>query len=291
MYSIYISLAVGMAIGALYKLIGGSDATWGVGVFFFLGFTGCFIYLSRRVSNQVLAVVGKMQAHMQAGTEAIQKKINGAKTRPGLNEGSFRKTLEAAQKQTSLDALEILKEADALGKWNFLVPKQIGAIRLQLLHGIKMFDEADRIRSQVSLSDPTAASMILARIWMTQPLPQKADAATLAEWEGTKVYLKSINSIMAPKGSPSSIVYGTYAWMLLKAGLEEKAQEVLELGIKKFADPVLQSNLDLIRNKSAAKCSNAGFNERWYALHLEEPAREKARVQQVRPGRGHTHYF
>lgn len=291
MYSIYISLAVGLAIAALYRLIGGSEATWGVGVFFFLSFTGCFIYLSRRVSNKVLAVVGKMQQHMQAGSESIQKKINGAKTRPGLNEGAFRKTLEAAQKQTSLDALEILKEADALGKWNFLVPKQIAAIRLQLLHGIKMFDEADQLRSKVSLADPTAASMVLARIWMTQPLPQKADAATIAAWEGTKVYLKSINSIMAPKGSPSSIVYGTYAWMLLKAGLEEKAQEVLETGIKKFADPVLQSNLDLIRNKNAAKFSNAAFAERWYALHLEEPAREKPRVQQVRQGRGGMPYF
>ncbi|MEN9360827.1 MAG: hypothetical protein RL095_2362 [Verrucomicrobiota bacterium] len=291
MYSIYISLAIGLGLGLLYRLISGSEATWGIGVVFFISFSVAFIWLSRRISNQVLVVVGKMQQHMQAATESMQKKINGAKSRPGINESAFRKSLEAQQKQTNLEALEILKEADALGKWNFLVPKQLAAIRLQLLHSVKMFDEADRFRSEVSLADPTAASMVLARIWMTQPLPQKADDKVLAEWEGTKVYLKSTKSLMAPKGSPSSIVYGTYAWMLLKAGLEDKAREVLEAGLKKYADPVLQANLDLIRNKNAAQCSNAGFAERWYALHIEEPPREKPRVQQVRQGRGGMPYF
>jgi hypothetical protein len=77
----------------------------------------------------------------------------------------------------------------------------------------------------------------------------------------------------------ATLIYATYAWMLLRKKQTEKARQVLLDGKKATENEILEKNWEHVTNDRLSQFSNAGLGESWYALFLEEPKQPKPRTQ------------
>ena len=251
-----------------------------------IGFIATYFVLARATNKKLMDIVNASQAHIQDTQNKVQKKLNGMQNRPGTNPVAARKTLEAMQVKGIQEAIEMLEPAKALEGDSFLVAKQISTIKYQLYFGIKDFKKTDELEPKIMLLDPQMVVMRMAREWMRSPIKQQEDGKIsqkeLDALELTKLYKKGL---FRSKGATGAMLYSTYAWMLLKAGQEKKALEVLLTALDKCPDETIKANVDTLRNGQASKFSNKAYGDRWYALHLEEPKQPKPQKQQMRRGK------
>lgn len=154
-------------------------------------------------------------------------------------------------------------------------------MRFQLLFQMKKFEESDKYLDQVMLLDPMSIGMKMARLYKKDPLDkdkltnEAAIKNELKNWSVTKAFKKGSKRM---KGTNSALLYSTYAWMLVKSGLVTEALGILQEGFKKSADPIMEANIDRLRNNKPKSYSNAKYGEQWYALFLEEPPKQKPKM-------------
>jgi hypothetical protein len=280
MISIIISVLSGIVCALGYNTM--DNATWGTYVFGVIGTIISFVLINRWKQKPLNAIIQGVQAKLQDAQEQVQKKANHFQSRPGGNQTAFMKTAEKIQAKATGEAIELLKDAEPFYKWNFLIEKQIDTMRFQLNYQIKNFEESDKYIDKIMLMDPSVVTMKMARLYKKDPLDREAvkDPAArkkiLKDWSVSKVFHKGKGRM---KGANGVLVYATYAWMLNKCGLAEEALSILLEGIKKSPDEVMTQNIDRLRNSKPKSFSNAKYGERWYALYLEEPPKQKQKMK------------
>jgi hypothetical protein len=280
MISLIISLLSGVLCAVAYLNLS-KDASWGAYIMGLIGTLVSFYFINRKIQKPLNEIIKKVQDKLQDAAEQSQKKINHFQSRPGGNQAAVMKTIEKIQKDATEEAMAILVDAQPYYKWNFLIEKQINSMRFQLNYQVKNFEEADKYMGAVWLMDPSIITMKMARIYKLSNIARGVglDAAqrksALKNWEVSKVFNKGRGRL---KGQNAAFVYSTYAWMLVKNGFTDEALEILNEGSKKSADEVILQNIDRLRNGKEKSFSNAKYGEKWYALYLEEPPKQKPQV-------------
>lgn len=280
MISILISIVGGILCALTYSTM--DHASWGIYIIGVIGTLVSFILINRWKQKPLNEIIQGVQAKLQDAQTQVQKKANHFQSRPGGNQTAFMKTAEKIQSKATEEAIELLKAAEPFYKWNFLIEKQIDTMRFQLNYQIKNFEQADKYMGKVMLMDPSVVTMKMARLYKKDPLDRDAvqDPSTkskiLKNWSVSKVFHKGKGRM---KGANAVLVYGTYAWMLNKTGLHTEALEILLEGAKKTADEVMLQNIERLRNDKPKSFSNAKYGEVWYALYLEEPAKQKQKMK------------
>jgi hypothetical protein len=277
MISLIISISAGIvcAIGYMYGL----DGTWGSYLVGLIGAVASFFIINKKVQKPLNEIIMKVQTKLQDAGEVVQKKVNHFQSRPGGNQAAFMKSVEKIQKDSAVEALEYLKDAEKFYKWNFLIEKQINTMRFQLNYQVKNFEEVDKYIDSVWLFDPSVVTMKMARLYKKNHLKSTGDAnedkKALKDWIVAKAFKKGSGRM---KGDKGTMIYSTYAWMLIKGGFKDEALAVLMDGSKKSADEVMLQNIERLRNDKPKSFSNAKYGEAWYALFLEEPPKQKPKV-------------
>lgn len=276
MISIIISTIAGIICGFGYMY--GLDGTWGSYLVGIIGALLAFFLVNRKVQGPLNAIIMRVQTKMQEASDQVQKKVNHFQNKPGGNQTAFMKTVEKIQKDATVEALTYLDEAEKYYKWNFMIEKQIQTMRFQMNFQIKNFEEVDKYIDSVMLFDPSVVTMKMARLYKKDFLKKvegEDSKAALKNWSVTKAFKKGSGRM---KGDKATMIYSTYAWMLIKGGFHEEALAILVEGSKKTADEVMVKNIERIRNGKAKSFSNAKYGEIWYALYLEEPPKQKQKV-------------
>ncbi len=280
MISIIISIMCGIICAFGYSNL--AHATRGIYVTGIFGTIISFFIINKWKQKPLNAVIQKVQMKLQEAQTLVQKKANHFQSRPGGNQASFMKSAEKIQAKATKEAIEYLKEAEPFYKWNFMIEKQIDTMRFQLNYQIKNYEEVDKYIDKVMLLDPSVITMKMARLYKKNPLDRDAlkDEAQkkkiLKDWVVTKAFDKGKGRM---KGTNAALIYSTYAWMLNKSGLPNEALGILLEGSKKTADEIMVQNIDRLRNNKPKSFSNVKYGERWFALYLEEPPKQKAKMQ------------
>jgi tetratricopeptide (TPR) repeat protein len=279
MISLILALVFGVLCAFGYAQF--EHAGFGIYVTGILTTLGTFILINKKMTTPISAIIGQIQKIREDANEQIQRKARQFQSQPGGNQVAFMKMAEKLQEKSTEDCLVLLQDLEKYYKWNFLLEKQVNTMKYQFYFQMKKFEEADKYLDKVLLLDPMGIAMKMARVYKKEPLDrakltdEKSIKAALKSWSVTKIFNKGASRL---KGSNTSLVYSTYAWMLLKSGLVAEALAVLTEGFKKSADPIIEANIDRLRNNKDKSFSNAKYGEQWYALFLEEPPKQKPKM-------------
>ena len=279
MISFILAILTGVLCALGYAQI--EHATFGIYITGFISTLVAFIVINKKMTKPLNEIFMKIQKVREDAQAQIQKKAKHLQSRPGGNQAAFMKTVEKLQEKSNEESIELLKGVEKYYKWNFMIEKQVDTMRFQLYFQMKKFEEADKYLDQVMLIDPMSVGMKMARLYKKHPLDKEklANEASakveLKKWPVTKVFRKGVKRM---KGSNSTLLYTTYAWMLVKSGLVTEALVLLQEGFKKTADEVMAQNIDRLRNNKPKSFSNAKYADQWYALYLEEPPKQKPKM-------------
>lgn len=258
MIGLWLGLSIGLGLGM----------GWSIVLALLLG-VAIHVVSMLLIRRKVGAIMTGIQARITERNNVLKRKYQQL----GSRGGSFKQLMDQASRDQAVilaEALEATRAMDAYCKWNLLLDRQINAIRLQFLFPMKKFEEVDRILPKTMLTEPILCCMKMCRLY------QRGQ-----EDELRKTYEKSRRKFK----TDSTLIYATYAWMLLRKKKTDEALKVLLDGKKATDDETLASNWELVANDRANQFSNAALGEPWYALMLEEPKQPKqggTRVQ--RPG-------
>ena len=205
--------------------------------------------------------MGVRQDAIQQAMSQAQDKINRQmviyQRRPPSSMREAQETVNRIQTQAAHKMLEILDGTDSLCLWNFMLKRQINAMRVQLYFQLKEFKKVDQLLPKALLLDQQSLAIKLVRTYRND------DFAGLETF-----YRKKCRKL---KGDGAAFLSCVYAWMLLKQNDAKAAIEVLTEAKKKSDNAVLLDNLDKLLNGKVKHFSNSGFGDAWYALYLEEP--------------------
>lgn len=214
------------------------------------------------ISERVQAVMAKGQAQMQA-------KIKRWQSKPSGNPKAMEAELARDRDAMIAEVQAILRPLERYRLWIPLLGRQLATMELQFAWQRKDFKRVDTLLPRALLMDPMLVCIKLARQW-------QLDAPTE---ELEKTFRRATRRL---RYDTSALLYGTFAWMLLKRGNVDKAYQVILEGDQKNEHATLKANRDILANNRLQHFSNAGFGDAWYALWLEEP---KVRVRRQRtPG-------
>ncbi len=229
------------------------------------GHVAAMLVIRRRIGS----LMTRIQARMTERNNVLKRKYQQL----GSRGGNFRQLMEQATRDQAAifaEALEATRPMDAYGKWNLLLDRQINSIRLQFLFPMKKFDEVDRILPKTLLTDPLLCCMKMCRQYQ---LGQE-DALRKTYEKYSKRFKQD-----------ATLIYATYAWMLIRKKKTDEALKVLLNGKDATDDETLAMNWEHVANNRPQQFSNAGLGEPWYALMLEEPKQPKqSATRVVRPG-------
>ena len=169
-------------------------------------------------------------------------------------EGIFSRAGELLKRQQFDKAIETMKEGYRLAPRQFLVKGsidgQIGVV--QYLR--KKNDEAEPLLASASMQHYIAKAML-----------------AILQWKrGEKKKAKETFDLALKTGKKESLLYATYAYVLVEMGERDHAIEILNkgLGVCK-GDERLITNRNLLQNGKALKMKVYG--EQWYQFLLERP--------------------
>ena len=224
------------------------------------------------IRRKITALMAAIQARITERTNTLRRKYEQLAGRGG----NMKWVMDQARKDQDamlVEAIESTKKMDAYCKWSFLLDRQINAIRVQFLYQLKKFDEVDQLLPKTMLGDPMLVCMKLCRQYK---LGQEAELQKTYE-----KYRKKFKQ-------DATLIYATYAWMLVRKKQLEAALKVLVDGKAATDDEVLTENWEHVVNGRLGQYSNAALGEPWYALLLEEPKQPKPTMirqqQGSRPG-------
>lgn len=232
MYNLLVSLAAGISATLLVGFIaGGGDLKilWGIvpGV---MVFVGVFMYLARRVMQKVEAIVQSAQPELQ------NRKVERA--------------------------VEIMKTAYPLAKWQFFLKSQIDGQIGSILFAAQKFDDAEAFLARS-----------FSRNWVPQGM-----LATLYYKRKKFDEMKEIFEGAVKSNKKQALLWNVYAYCMWKQNKRDEAIEVLNRAIEHVPnDEKTQRNLKALQNNRKMKMR--GWNMQWYQFHLDKPPQQKMMIQ------------
>ncbi len=232
----------------------------------------CGFFLAQLVAGLVLRRAVKrrqdrIQQIMQTAQNKINRQINLFQIRPPAGMRAAQQMLEKLQQDAARAALAETDSFNSLYKWNFMLKRQIAAMRAQLFFQLKEFKQADACLEYAMLADPQSIALRLTRMY-------RRNDPRLDKFYRAKC--------RRAKGESGAFLASVYAWIKLRQGDEKAALEALVAAKKNSDHPVLLDNYEKLVNGKAKSFSNAGFGDMWYALYLEEPKVKPQRQRQNR---------
>lgn len=275
MFSIFISMVVSASVIGVCKA---ADVKSGIVWYGVLSFLVSFYLIGFLVRKRVKIVQNELQENMMAGQQRINRKIQQAQNKPGINVKLLQRQIEADQKSIYKDALAFTSRLDPFKKWSLLMGRQITTMRFQFYYQLKEFDQVDAILAQRGpfkgplYLEPMLVAMKMARQY------KKGDV------EGAKKTFK--RRLPWFRGNRATLLYGLMSWILVKKGESEEARQLLLKGKETTGDETLSFNWERLSNDKIKSFSNTGLGDQWYGLYLENPPMPKQ--QRVRAsGKGH----
>ena len=245
MYNLLIS--IGVAAAMLPPLIFGAGLSWWVSLLIALPvMMVCFILISRIVMKKIEAIMGGAMRDLQS-----QKA------------GSREMQLQLMDK-----AIRELQGAFKYAKWQIYAESQVNS-SIGMLYYIKR--------------DFAAAFPYLEKGFFKNWVTMAMLAISYMKRQKREKMRETFDKALV--GSPKEpLLYAVYAYCLLEGEEREKAQTILEKGLKKLpGNEELEQNLALVKDGKRMKMT--GFGEMWYQFHLESPAAlQKMHLQQSATG-------
>ena len=261
MLTLILSLLVmaGFWVGLHYGIGMGA---WGV-VLSVISGIGIYVGAMFLIRRRVTAVMAGIQARITERNNVLMRKYQQL----GSRGGNAKWLMDQARKEQNVvlsEAFDATSRMEPYCKWSLLLDWQINAIRVQFLYQLRKFEEVDRILPKTIMADPILCCMKMCRQY------QRGEEAGLE---------KTYNKYRKKFKYDATIIYATYAWMLLRKKQTDKARQVLLDGKTATENEVLEKNWEHLANDKPSHFSNSGLGESWYALLLEEPKQPKQRVQ------------
>ncbi len=265
MYSVLISLVIGLAVGLGLGFSGALGYGWST--FFGVLASGVAQFVSgRMVQRRVKAAMDAVQAVLVEGQKKLQAKAARWQMRPP---GS----IQAAQAEMARDQKVFVKEALARTEnlrqfipWVPMMARQIATAQFQLHWMIKDFKKVDELMPKALFFDPTMTAIKIARMYMLEKPTE----------EIAKVYEKAVRRL---RYNQNVLLAAAYSWILVQRKDADGAFKVLNRALEKSDNDTLKANREHLANNRVAHFSNTALGEQWYALLLEEP---KIRQQRQR---------
>jgi len=151
-------------------------------------------------------------------------------------------------------AIEILKTAYPLTRWQFMLRGQVDGQIGVILYAQRKFDEALPYLEKASN-----------RHWMARAMLGVTYFKRSRFTEMDEVFQKAIAA-----NRKEGMLASLYAYCLAKRGQPEQALDVLNRALKKLeGDARLTANINAVQNKKPIKMK--AYGDVWYQFHLERP--------------------
>ncbi|RAL23778.1 hypothetical protein DL240_06390 [Lujinxingia litoralis] len=232
MYNLLISIAGLVAVTLLTGFaVGGGELRIAYGIVpGLIVFVGLYIYLARRSMKAVQDIVGRAQTDLQANR---------------IDRG-----------------IEILKEAYAVGKWQFFVTSQVDGQIGTVLYMSQRFDEAEPFLKRSFKRNWVSRAMLGTLLYKRKRYD-----------EMEKVFEEAV---LANK--KEALLWNIYAYCMWKSGQRDKAIKVLNRATEKLEnDERTEKNLKALQNNRKMKMR--GWNLMWYQFHLDRPPAQRQQAQ------------
>lgn len=182
-------------------------------------------------------------------------------------EAIFMKSMQDLQAQRPEVAIQTLKDAYALDRWQFLVRAQVDAQIGTILYLLRRNDEAEAHLRRGFVRHWLGQGMLACLLFRRHKLDEAKGVLEKA--------------VAVTRKEP--LLYGLYAFMLDKAGRKEEAIGVLQRGVAAVpGNAPLKDNLLALQNHRRIEMS--GFGDAWYQFMLEPVP--QARIQQMQQQQG-----
>lgn len=224
---------------------------------------GVYVAIALVVRRKVGTIMTAMQTRITDRNKAVINKYQQIASRGG-NAKYLMDQIRKEQDVIISEALETTRRIDGYCRWSPLLDRQVNALRVQFLYQLKRYNEVDKLLPKALLTEPVLSCMKMCREY------QRGEEAALE---------KTYNRARKRFRANATLVYATYAWMLLKKKQFDKARQVLADGKKATEDETLERNWEHLTNDRPNQFSNADLGEMWYVLQLEEPKQPKPRVE------------
>lgn len=231
MYNLLVSLAAGIAATALFGYVfGGGEFRLLYGIFpGILIFLGTFFFLARRVMKKVEGIMQSAQPELQS------------------------RNVERA--------IDIMKEAYPLAKWQFFLRSQIDGQIGTILFAAQKFDDAEAFLKRS-----------FKRNWVPQAM-----LATLYYKRKKFDEMKEVFEDAVSSSKKQALLWNLYAYCLWKQNSRKEAIEVLNRALEHVEDEKTERNLKALQNNRKMKMR--GWNMQWYQFHLDKPPAQRIQVQ------------
>lgn len=210
-----------------------------------------------RIFNAVQSKIIASQEQLRRKVLALQNKMQSGPR--------FQAQIEKEQAESIREAIKLLEDLKPIQKWNLLAMRQYNTFKGQMLFQIKDFNAATPLLQKALVLEPMTMAMQMVLMY------KNGDMEKLE-----KAFYKGTGRFKDEKGT---LIYALYSWILLAENRVSEAVAILDEGRKKCESEVLQKNWDHLANGRSKRFSNAALGEQWYALYLENPPQQKARVQ------------
>ena len=252
---------VGLWAGLHY---GAHMGPWGVVLSMFLG-VGAYIGAALLIRRKITALMAGIQARITDRNNALMRKYQHL----GSRGGDAKRLMDLARKDQDAilsEALDATSRMDPYCRWSLLLDRQINAVRVQFLYQLRRFEEVDALLPKTLFTEPVMCCMKMCRQYRRGE---------------TEALQKTYDKYRKKFKFDATLIYATYAWMLLRKKEVDKARQVLLDGKKATENEVLEKNWEHVTNGRLGQFSNAALGEPWYALLLEEPKQPKPKMQRM----------
>lgn len=232
MYNLLLSLLAAALTTALFGfLIGGGDFNFWYGFLpGIIALVATFAMLARRVLKKVEAIMAAAQPELQ---------------------------------NRNLDrAVDIIKTAYPLAKWQFLLRSQIDGQIGTIWYAAQKFDRAEPFLERSFKKNWVARAML----------------GTLHYKRKDYDAMKAVFEEAASANKKQALLWNIYAYCLWKLKKRDEAIEVLNRALEHVPnDEKTQRNLKALQNDRKMKMR--GWNMQWYQFHLDKPPQPKMQIQ------------
>lgn len=257
-----LTFAIAVVVGLITFFATVSSIGVGWGITASVAVTIAILVIMNRLFAQKLTAIGnQVSALLEDGQNEAMRLARRFQTKPIGSQKVMQTQIEKKVEDSVIKALELLETAQPYYKWSLLAERQIATLQVQLNYRIQRFEAVDMLMDKVLLMEPITVAMKLARQY-------KTDSGDME-----KTFRKGVKKFKYEKGV---LLYALYSWILVKRKEFDAALAVLDEAKQKTDDETLARNWQYVANNKIHMFSNAGIGEQWYALHLEQPPRQKA---------------
>ena len=255
MYTILISVFVGLVLGFGLGVFGNVHWGWGI-MWGLLAAIASQVGFSLLLKRRVQAAMNKVQAILQTGQDRVQKKALQMQSRPIGSVKEAQRILEKEQHVFIEQALAATAALESYFRWMPLLDRQVATMRMQLYFQLKDDAAVDKLLPKCLYFDPMTAAMRMTRMYRMD-----APSAEIA-----KFYNKQTRKLRYGQGA---VLYGLMAWIHVQRNETEEARKVLMKANERMSNDTMKANLDHLTNGRVRQFSNSGLGDEWYALGLE----------------------